>query len=158
MMRNVFEILKRASVTVLCGLALMVSSPVRANNSDGVFLRTDGPLLRFEYCSGPRVAIGWQLSHFLQPHLALGVDEKMKGIAATAGFRSYFGRGRWTAWADVSAGALNTSWFTTSALTGVSYKNWDFGVGGSLYYDGIYYASFFTFSVGWNLRFKRHNR
>ena len=146
------------SGTALCFLALVASSPVRANYSDSCFLRTDGPLLRFEYCSGPQLAFGWQLGRFLQPHIDLGVDEKMKGIAASAGLRSYIGSGRWAALADVSAGALNSGWFTTSALAGVSYKNWDFGVGGSLYYDGIYYTSFFTFSAGWNLHFNRHNR
>ena len=117
-----------------------------------VFTRGHGFFLRPELYRGLYLTLGMQVNPFMQIQASIGYGD---GVTASGGFRFYTNDNKWAGMFDVRYSRVNLNGYTFNglfAVTGASYKIFDFGGGVVYYSDGTSDVWMPVISVGWNIR------
>ena len=117
------------------------------------FTRGSGFFIRPEIYRGLFATFGYQINPFVQTSLSIGYGD---GLTGSMGVRAYTADANWAAMFDLRFSLINFGILGTSLAAGASYKDLDFGVGGSFYTDGYYYLIVPLLTVGWNIRCYDH--
>ena len=119
------------------------------------FVRKSGFVLRPELDREVSLKAGYQFNPFFQAYGGVGYDTYLKGLGFSLGARAYTNEGKWAAVFDLRLGYMPAGALSSSLMAGASYKNFDFGVGGTFYTDGRFYLIVPTLIAGYNIRFGR---
>lgn len=116
------------------------------------FTRGHGFFLRPEFYRGIYLTLGMQVNPYMQVQGSIGYGD---GVTASGGFRFYTNDNKWAGLFDVRYSYINLNGHTFNgllAVTGASYKLFDFGGGVAYYFDGKSEVWMPVITLGWNIR------
>jgi hypothetical protein len=125
-------------------------------NSDS-YTRGKGFVIRPELYRGFFCSFGYQFNPYVQSYLSAGYGD---GLTAAVGARVYTNKNKWTGMIDTRFCLADFDNYGISVVGGASYKDLDFGLGFTFYFDpyfgGCATAFVFAASIGWNIRCYPH--
>jgi hypothetical protein len=119
----------------------------------GTFTRGSGFVIRPELYRGFYGSFGYQFNPYIQSFISIGYGD---GLSGAIGARAYTNDNNWAGMFDLRCSLTNFNVFGVSLVGGASYKDLDFGFGGTLYTSGGKYAVVPVISIGWNIRCYPH--
>jgi len=119
----------------------------------GSFTRGSGFVIRPELYRGFYGSFGYQFNPYIQSFVSVGYGD---GLAFAVGARAYTNDNNWAGMFDLRCSLTNFNVLGVSLVGGASYKDLDFGFGGTLYTSGGKYAIVPVISIGWNIRCYPH--